>query len=48
MHIYYAIHKYIYLDMLFLGKLRFNIIHLSLHDFSVQNFTLCITTILSN
>ena len=30
----------LYLDMLFLGKLRFNIIHLSLHDFSVQNFTL--------
>ena len=30
----------LYLDMLFLGKLKYNIIHLSLHDFSVQNFTL--------
>ena len=30
----------LYLDMLFLGKLKYNIIHLSLHDFSVQNSTL--------
>ena len=30
----------LYLDMIFLGKLKFNIIHLTLHDFSVQNSTL--------
>ena len=34
------IYYYLYLDMLFLGKLKYNIIHLSLHDFSVQNSTL--------
>ena len=30
----------LYLDMLFLGKLKFNIMHLSLHDFSAQNSTM--------
>ena len=28
----------LYLDMIFSGKLKFNITYLSLHDFSVQNF----------
>ena len=38
------------LDKLFLGKLKYNIIHLSLRDFSAQNstFPLCITTALSH